>query len=152
MRPERWERGEDASPQQRRRLLGAPRVGGALSPPFPPVRLIGRNVSNLAGTPFPSLARPARGQSRGGAADKTSGFYFRERERRAGNAERLLFFSQCALLLLLSSHLPLTGASEALLVAPGSKQHASGPPRLHSAERAAAVPQQGPPRQGETLL
>lgn len=104
---------------------------------------MGRDADSLVSIPCPCLVSPARGQSRGGRADKTRGLYFRERER-AGNAERLLFFSQYALQLLLSPHLPLTAASEVLPVEYGGEQHTAVPCRVYSAGRTAAV--QGAPR------
>lgn len=82
---------------------------------------------------------------------KPVGFIF-ESVRRAGNAERLLFFSQYALLLLLSPHVPLTAVSEVLPVVLGGEQRARGPCWVYSAERAAAVLQRGAPWQSEMLF
>lgn len=64
---------------------------------------------------------------------------------RAGNAERLLFFSQYALLLLLSPHVPLAAVSRVLPAVPGAEQHAGALASV-SAERAAAARQQGAPK------
>lgn len=96
----RRERGEEASPQQRR-LLGWPGGSGARSP--------GGEGPGEMPTASPALRPPARSVQRGGRAEvaqltKTSGFYFRERERRAGNAATSLFQS----IRIITFALPLT--------------------------------------------